>query len=199
MVSYQTMKLMGSGAMMLFLYQDIEKMGLLPAAHALFFVAQIVSLGVCAYMYLKVNSAKDLDGLVHVPAVVQFGQEVSPSHTISVKEYDVTKCKHQAAQVLLGSGLCYVMYHKLGYIIPLAMQIVMLPLGTLESPVAQVHVFGRAARGNLKRPWAQPNMFQGPLGMLEEVKKQSKKQLNEAKKASAAGAGKASPGKKKGK
>mmetsp|Transcript_60396 Transcript_60396/g.112117 ORF Transcript_60396/g.112117 Transcript_60396/m.112117 type:complete len:200 (+) Transcript_60396:178-777(+) len=199
MVSYQTIKLLGSAAMMIFLYQDIEKMGLLPAAHALFFVAQISSFAICAYMYLKVTSSKELEGLVHVPAVVQFGQEVSPSQTISTKEYDLTKCKHQAVQVLLGSGLCYVMYHKLGYVIPLAMQIVMLPLGTLESPVAQVHVFGRAARGNLKRPWPQPNMFAGPLGMLEEVKKESKKKLNEAKKGSAAGAGKSSTGKKKGK
>eukprot|EP00403_Amphidinium_massartii_P019706 CAMPEP_0178431208 /NCGR_PEP_ID=MMETSP0689_2-20121128/31723_1 /TAXON_ID=160604 /ORGANISM="Amphidinium massartii, Strain CS-259" /LENGTH=190 /DNA_ID=CAMNT_0020053101 /DNA_START=71 /DNA_END=643 /DNA_ORIENTATION=+ len=190
------MKMLGSGGMAMLLYQvDLDKMGLVMPLRILFFIAQLSCIGMLAYIYMKVANATDLDGIVHVPAVVQFGQEVQPSQSMSVKEYDLQKCKHQASQILIGSGVCYFVHHKFGYVVPLAMQIVMLPLGTLEAQVSQVHLFGRPAKGNLKRPWAQPS----PFGVLQEVRKEAKKKVNDAKKANSATSGKSAANKKKGK
>lgn len=157
---------------------DVENLGLLFYCRVLFTCAQLLCLGFCVFIRFKIMAIPDSDTVVHVPAVTQFGQQVSPAMSLSVKEYDLTKWKEQVTQMVIGCLMCYGIHMKFEYTTPLAIQIFLAPTSILESPLAQVHLLQNAAKGSLKRPWATV----GPFSMIQEAKKEAKKKLNEAKK-----------------
>lgn len=78
----------------------------------------------------------------------------------TVVEYDQSQAKSLAGQTLMGVVLIIIMHYNWGYLRPLLLQSV-LGFRTLASaPIVQVWIFGRAAEGDLARPWRAPN----PMG-----------------------------------
>merc|ERR1712194_624589 len=93
--------------------------------------------------------------------------------TMSVKEYDLSKWNGQIAQILVGACICFGIHYRYLYVVPLVMQVFMTPTSTLECQLAQIYLFGKLAKGSLKRPWATPS----PFGMIQEVSKDAKKKI----------------------
>lgn len=78
------------------------------------------------------------------------------------------------------------MHFKLGYTNPLVMQSI-LPLKSLyEQKIVQIHVFGKPAVGDLKRPFKAAGMFAGAGGAGGDVAT-DKKAIEEAEKSGLGG------------
>jgi hypothetical protein len=65
-----------------------------------------------------------------------------------------------------------------GYVRPLTLQVVLGIKTVLSTPIAQIHVLGKEATGNLDRPFKVPN----PFGMAEQPKASEKEEKAKAKK-----------------
>mmetsp|Transcript_18709 Transcript_18709/g.51368 ORF Transcript_18709/g.51368 Transcript_18709/m.51368 type:complete len:188 (-) Transcript_18709:167-730(-) len=157
---------------------DIEKAGLVNHCRAVFFVAQAIALGISFTLRHRIACAKETGEKVHIPAMKSFGQEVRPAAVMSVPEYDFSKWQEQLQQVLIGAMVCYGIHCQWGFVTPIVMQIFMTPVNVLDHPLAKVYIFGKVAKGELLRPWAQPN----PLG-LQGTAQTAKERKQEAKKA----------------
>merc|ERR1711918_146508 len=101
----------------------------------------------------QIQARKDTGEKVHVPAVIQFGQEVKPAETMSTIEYDLMKLREQTIQLLIGALICFGIHLKWGFTTPIVMQVVMTPMNLLDSVLAKIYIFGKAAKGDLLRPW----------------------------------------------
>lgn len=160
---------------------DIQEAGLLMHARIAFGLAQVFCLGICLYIWLCIATAKVTGEKVHVPAVVQFGQEVQTAATMSVPEYDQAKLGEQLKHLLVGGAISFGIHWKWGYVTPICMQVLMTPMNLLGSPLAKVYLFKKVARGDLLRPWPLPNPFGFPGA--SSPAKTAKERRQEAKKA----------------
>eukprot|EP00929_Paragymnodinium_shiwhaense_P014317 TRINITY_DN122223_c0_g1_i1.p1 TRINITY_DN122223_c0_g1~~TRINITY_DN122223_c0_g1_i1.p1 ORF type:complete len:191 (-),score=42.29 TRINITY_DN122223_c0_g1_i1:46-618(-) len=165
---------------------NLEELGLLPHVQAAFIVGQAVCAGLLLMIRSKIVALKDSGEKVHVPPLKSMGVEVKPASIMTVSEYDDSKWKEQLQQQCMGALIGYGIFLQWGYILPMAMQVVMAPMNLVESPLGKVHLMGKAARGDLVRPWPQPNPF-GLAGMSQgqtakERKQEAKKAVKEKKK-----------------
>lgn len=136
-------------------------------------------------MRSMINAAKETGEKVHVPALKSFGQEVAPAAIMTVPEYDASKWREQFQQLIIGAGICYGIHYKWAFVTPIVLQVFMTPMNLLDSNLAKVYIFGKAAKGDLLRPWAQPNPFgmQGsPAPTAKERKQETKKEEKTAAK-----------------
>jgi Phosphate transport (Pho88) len=102
--------------------------------------------------------------------------------TTTISEYDRTQLKAAFKSVLMGVGMMAVMHLYFKYTNPLLIQSLstgsvhvknrltsmsgILPLkGAIEGKLVQIHVFGKPAIGELKRPWkASAGLMAGLTG-----------------------------------
>ena len=99
--------------------------------------------------------------LKYVDSAQPFSQEHPPLITTTVQEYDTTQLKSGVKMALMGVGMMGVMHLYMGYSQPLLAQSVMPIKNDLESKVAKIHLFGKQAVGDLKRPWKTGGLFSG--------------------------------------
>lgn len=85
----------------------------------------------------------------------------------------------------MGIGMMAFMHIYMKYTNPLFIQSIMPLKSALESNIVKVHVFGKAASGDLKRPW-KASGFMGAAGAGEA--KTDKKSITEAEKTARGGA-----------
>jgi len=160
---------------------DIEKEGYLPHVQIAYMLVQAALLASWAFVYWKVCVMPDDGAKIKVPAVRQMGIEVKPAMVQSAYEYDMSKLKEQVHQVLVSCFIVGCVHYRWGYVLPLALQMLMTPIHVLQSPLAQIHLLGRKAVGELKRPFPQPNPF-GLMSMetFKEAKKKAKQAASSA-------------------
>jgi len=170
---------------------DLQELGLVPYVVMLFAGGQAVCFGLLMWIRNKIGDLKDSDSKVHVPPLKSMGVEVKPAAVMTIAEYDDSKLWELINQQCVGALIVYGMYTYWGYFLPMIMQVVMAPMNLLDSPLGKVHLQAKAARGELGRPWPQPNPF-GFLGqqsgpqtakqLKQEAKKEEKKKGKEEKK-----------------
>ena len=108
--------------------------------------------------------------------------------TMTIREYDESEVRKLIQSTLTTMCIIAVMHYKFGYIQPLILQAI-LPLKNvfLDSPLFQVHLFGKAAEDKLARPWVPANPFQQMMDNAQQkqadtVAKEEKKAAKEEKK-----------------
>lgn len=107
---------------------------------------------------------------------------------MTIREYDESEVRKFIQSTLTTMAIIAFMHFKFGYIQPLILQAI-LPLKAvfLDSPLFQVHLFGKPAQDKLARPWVPPNPFQSMMDNMQqkqadETAKEEKKAAKKAKK-----------------
>lgn len=103
--------------------------------------------------------------------------------TTTIHAYDGTQLRSAWRSQLMGVGMMAVMHIYFKYTNPLLIQSIIPVKGAFESNLAKVHLWGKPASGELKRPWKAGGFMQG--GDL----KTDKKSIEAAEKNSRGGGG----------
>lgn len=106
--------------------------------------------------------------------------------TTTIQEYDNTQLRGMYRSQLLGIGMMAVMHLYFKYTNPLLIQSILPLKGAFEGNLVKIHLLGKPAAGELKRPWKSVGGFMG-LGGQSEVKS-DKASIEAAEKAGRGGA-----------
>lgn len=129
----------------------------------------------------------DLTTLKYVePANAFGGQEEPKLVTTTVKEYDIKQVNSAIRGVFTGIAMMGFMHIYMKYTNPLLLQSIMPIKSAIEQNIVQIHVFGKPAIGDLKRPFKAASMF-GGAGMGGGDIKTDKKTISAAETAGAGG------------
>ncbi|KAK9383536.1 inorganic phosphate transporter Pho88 [Kockiozyma suomiensis] len=156
-------------------------------ARCAYLASNVIIFTVYLYARIKVASKNDLTTLKYVePPAPMSGSTEKKLVTTTVKEYDLQQITTAIRSSLFGIVVLVFMHFKLGYTNPLVMQSI-LPLKSLyEQKIVQIHVFGKPAVGDLKRPFKAAGMFAGAGGAGGDVAT-DKKAIEEAEKSGLGG------------
>lgn len=105
--------------------------------------------------------------------------------TTTVQEYDQTQLGAAYKSQLMGIGMMAFMHLYLNYTNPLLIQSIIPVKGAFEGNLVKVHLFGKPAVGELKRPWKAAG---GPFGMGQGETKSDKASIEAAERAGRGGA-----------
>ena len=78
---------------------------------------------------------------------------------MSAPEYDARECAKQMQQVATGTIIMLLLHYYFGLVQPLFLQILLPWKGVVTQPLVQIHLYGFAASGPLKRPFKTPSPF----------------------------------------
>lgn len=145
-----------------------ENVGYVRMAYAASLVVQLFIMG---YMYSRIQKKKDETKLVYTEPASYGNTEPTQVET-TVKEYDESQLKSAMTQWVLSLAIILGMHSYWGYIRPLTLQVVLGIKTVLSSPIAQIHVLGKEAVGDLSRPFKVAN----PFGMVDDQPKTSEKE-----------------------
>ena len=105
--------------------------------------------------------------------------------TTTIQEYDQNQLTAAYKGQLMGIGMMAFMHIYLKYTNPLLIQSIIPLKGAFEGNLVKVHLFGKPAVGELKRPWKTSG---GPLGMGQGETKSDKASIEAAERAGRGGA-----------
>ena len=95
--------------------------------------------------------------------------EEAKTVTTTIHAYDGSQLRQAWRGQLMGVGMMAVMHLYFKYTNPLLIQSIIPVKSALESNLAKVHLWGKPASGDLKRPWKASGFMQG--GELKTDKK----------------------------
>ena len=84
--------------------------------------------------------------------------------TTTIQAYDKEQLKGLYKGQMMGVGMMAVMHLYFKYTNPLLIQSIIPLKGALEGNLAKVHLFGKPATGDLKRPWKAAAGMMGMMG-----------------------------------
>ena len=103
--------------------------------------------------------------------------------TTTVHSYDLGQLRGMWKSQLMGVGMMAVMHLYFRYTNPLLIQSIIPLKGAFEGNLVKIHLFGKPAIGDLKRPWKAS----GPMGMGGGEIKSDKKSIEEAERSGRGG------------
>ncbi|KAI0124810.1 inorganic phosphate transporter Pho88 [Xylariales sp. AK1849] len=107
------------------------------------------------YTQLQINKKKDLTTLKYVEPAPMGSTEEPKLVTTTVHAYDSTQIKASFRSQLMGVAMMAFMHLYMKYTNPLLIQSIIPVKSALESNLIKIHVFGKPASGDLKRPFKQ--------------------------------------------
>lgn len=113
------------------------------------------------------------------------GQTEEKLVTTTVKEYDLTQVNSAIKGMASGIAMLAFMHLYMKYTNPLLIQSILPLKSAIEQNIVQIHVFGKPASGDLKRPFKAASMFGAATGQGEV--KTDKKTIEQAEKAGTGG------------
>lgn len=108
--------------------------------------------------------------------------------TTTVHAYDVAQMKALYKAQLMGVGMMGVMHLYFKYTNPLLIQSIIPLKGAFEGNEVKIHLFGKPAMGDLKRPFKAAAGFMSALQGGAAAQGQDKKSIEAAEKAGRGGA-----------
>jgi len=136
---------------------DLDEMGYRRYVELAYVLAQLLCFAALALIHTRIGALPEEGPLVKVPEVQQLGQVVEPATSISAKEYDGRKLRKEVQQAVMGFVILGGVYYKWQSLMPLVLQVVMLPVRLSETPLFELHLLGR----EVARPFPEPS----PLGL----------------------------------
>ncbi|KAF2404722.1 inorganic phosphate transport PHO88 [Trichodelitschia bisporula] len=178
-------------AIILFMMQASKKVpfdnpDVLNGVRALYILSNVIIVGIYFYVKLQIDKKKDLTVLKYVePAPMGSAEEPKPVVT-TIHAYDQQQLRALFRSQLMGIGMMAVMHIYFKYTNPLLIQSIIPLKGALEGNLIKIHMFGKPAVGELKRPF---KANAGLMGAMQggEVKT-DKKSIEQAEKSSRGGA-----------
>lgn len=151
----------------------------------LYVVSNLIIFGIYYYTSMQIKKKKDLTTLKYLePAPAGSGEEPKLV-TTTVMEYDNQQVQAAYKQQMMGMAMMGFMHLYLKYTNPLLIQSLIPIKGALEGNLTKVHIFGKPAVGELKRPWKSGG---GLMGMGGGEVKTDKASIEAAERAGRGGA-----------
>ncbi|KAI3406892.1 PHO88 [Candida oxycetoniae] len=140
---------------------DFEDSNVLFYTRAFYIGCQLATFLTYMFIKFKIDQKNDLTTLKYVePANAMSGTEARAVVT-TVKEYDLQQVNQLIKGIFTGLAMMGFMHLYMGYTNPLILQSVSGLKGALESNMAKIHLYGKEANGDLKRP------FKSAPGLME--------------------------------
>ncbi|KAL2262153.1 hypothetical protein VTK26DRAFT_2315 [Humicola hyalothermophila] len=149
----------------------------LNTCRAVYVASNLIILGIYLYIKAVVDKKKDMTTLKYVEPAPMGSSEEGKLVTTTVHAYDVGQIKNLMRAQAMGVAMMCVMHLYFKYTNPLLIQSIIPLKGALESNLTKIHIWGKPATGDLKRPFKQPA---GLMSGLQGGPAQSDKKAVEA-------------------
>ncbi|KAI1108677.1 putative phosphate transporter [Nemania sp. NC0429] len=149
----------------------------LNGVRALYVASNILIAAIYGYILLQVNKKKDLTTLKYVEPAPMGSSEEGKLVTTTIQAYDAQQIKAAFRSQLMGIAMMGFMHLYMKYTNPLVIQSIIPFKSAIEANLVQIHLFGKPASGDLKRPFKQPAGF---MSGLQGATTQSDKKAVEA-------------------
>jgi len=127
--------------------------------------AQVIILSVYYYISMTVKQKNDQTVLKYVEPQSPMSSEPGQLVVTTVRDYDLAETSKLLRSVYLGIAMMALMHGYLRYTQPLFIQGLMGIKNLYDAKPVAIHIFGKPAEGDLKRPFASgPSLFGGPGG-----------------------------------
>ncbi|KFH72397.1 hypothetical protein MVEG_02688 [Podila verticillata NRRL 6337] len=137
--------------------------------------AQLLVLAISYIIQRRILSKKDTTVLKYMDQPKPMSGEQPKLITTTNMTYDLEQNAQAQKQALIGLGLMVFLHFQFGVIRPLVVQSILPVKNALQSKFAQVHLFGKPAEGDLRRPWKADNPFAALTGANEEQSEAAEK------------------------
>ncbi|KAH9937906.1 inorganic phosphate transporter [Epithele typhae] len=128
---------------------------------------QITVLGMYYYVGLQIKKKNDQTVLKYVEPNAM-DKDASKLVTTTVRDYDLQETSKLMRAVYFGLAMMGFMHFYMGYTQPLFIQALMGLKGLYDAKPVAIHVLGRPAEGDLKRPFKAGGMFGGAADPLTD-------------------------------
>lgn len=133
----------------------------------------------------KIVAKNDLTTLKYVTLAAPMSGEGEKLEVTTVRDYDLKEVDSAIKSIYTGLAMMGFMHLYMKYTNPLFMQCISPVKTALESNEVKIHLFGKPASGDLKRPFKAASMFGGFGG--GNAAKTDKKSIEEAERAGTGG------------
>ncbi|TCD61821.1 hypothetical protein EIP91_007866 [Steccherinum ochraceum] len=127
-------------------------------------VVQVLVLGVYFFVSQKVKSKNDQTVLKYVEAPSPMSSEPGQLVTITVKDYDLQETSKAIRGVYMGLAMMVFLHGYMKYTQPLFIQALMGLKNLYDAKIVSIHLLGKPAEGDLKRPFVAPALFGAAAG-----------------------------------
>ncbi|KAF2755813.1 inorganic phosphate transporter-like protein pho88 [Pseudovirgaria hyperparasitica] len=140
-----------------------EDPNVLNIVRGVYILSNIIILGIYVYVQMQINKKKDMTVLKYVePAPMGSGEEPK-AVTTTVHAYDLQQVRGLFKGQLMGVGMMAVMHLYFKYTNPLLIQSIIPLKGAFEGNLVKIHLLGKPASGDLKRPFKAAGGFMANL------------------------------------
>ncbi|EMC96990.1 hypothetical protein BAUCODRAFT_32734 [Baudoinia panamericana UAMH 10762] len=165
-----------------------EDPNVLMGVRGLYILSNVIIAGVYFYTKMQIDKKKDLTVLKYVEPAPMGSTEEPKAVTTTVHAYDLSQLRGLFKAQLMGVGMMAVMHLYFKYTNPLLIQSIIPLKGAFEGNLVKVHVLGKPATGDLKRPWKQNAGMMGMMGGQGSGEvKTDKKSIEQAERAGRGG------------
>jgi hypothetical protein len=141
---------------------DTEDVDVQRNVYMAFGAVHVLILIVCAILWLRVRSSTDTTMIDVPPQKVPFQSEdqQGPTRRMEARDYDMEQYYDFLwKRVVMPLGIVAFVCFKWGQIIPLLFQCMHNPVQLYQLPLFKIYLLGHEARGDLARPFPQPDLF----------------------------------------
>ncbi|KAF8808761.1 PHO88-related membrane protein [Phlegmacium glaucopus] len=124
-------------------------------------VSQVVMLAVYYYVSMTIKRKNDQTVLKYVEPPAPMSQESGQLITTTVRDYDLSETSKLLRSAYMGIAMMSVMHIYFKFTQPLFIQALMGVKNLYDAKPVAIHILGKAAIGDLKRPFKTASMF-GP-------------------------------------
>ncbi|KAH8917180.1 inorganic phosphate transporter [Atractiella rhizophila] len=141
---------------------------------------QLLCFAVYYYTAFKIRQRNDLTILKYVEPPSLSKPEGGNLVTTTHKDYDLSKVTEGVRQVLLGCAMMGFLHLYMKYTQPLFLQSIMPLKGLYDAKIIQIHLLGKEATGDLKRPFKSGGLMgsasdpQTDKAAIKEAEKKAK-------------------------
>ncbi|KAI0432664.1 putative phosphate transporter [Xylaria sp. FL1042] len=157
----------------------------LNGVRALYISSNVIIAAIYGYVLLQINKKKDLTTLKYVEPAPMGSSEEGKLVTTTVQAYDAQQIKASFRSQLMGIAMMCFMHLYMKYTNPLVIQSIIPLKSAFEANLVQIHLFGKPASGDLKRPFKQPAGFMS--GLQSGAAQSDKKAVEAAERAGRGG------------
>ncbi|KAF9106689.1 hypothetical protein BGX27_009054 [Mortierella sp. AM989] len=148
--------------------------------------AQVIVLGTSFLIKKRIESKKDTTSLKYLEQPKPMSGEEPKIVNTTNMAYDLEQNASAQKQAFFGLLFMIFLHFQFGVIRPLVVQSILPIKNALQSKWALVHLFGKPAEGDLKRPWKADNPFAALTGAQDAPSEaEEKAAIKKAEKAEA--------------
>ncbi|KAF9049113.1 inorganic phosphate transporter [Panaeolus papilionaceus] len=126
--------------------------------------SQLLALAIYYYVSLTIKKKNDQTVLKYVEPASPMSQEEPKLVTTTVRDYDLTETSKALRSVYMGVLMMGVMHIYFKFTQPLFIQSLMGLKNIYDAKVVAIHLLGKPATGELKRPFKVASMFGAATG-----------------------------------